>query len=146
MRVGLVACAAARHEGPLPATELYDTPLFRARRAHVEVRCEEWFVLTPRYGVVEPDALVEAETRRLVDLPAEDRSAWGPAVADALAELVGPLTGVTVEIHAGEAFCASGLTERLAELGAAVQRPVKGLGQGRQLAWYRAQKETAKSG
>lgn len=139
MRIALVACAHSRGDGPAPAQQLYDSALFRARRRHVATRCDRWFVLTPRYGLVEPDALVEPEIERLADLPAGERAAWADAVLADLDELVARLAGCTVEVHAGAAFCDSGLVKGLAARGAAVARPVAGLGQGQQLAWYRDQ-------
>lgn len=139
MRLALVACASARDHGPAPAEQLYDSALFHARRRHVTRRCDQWFVLTPRYGLVTPDALVEAETTRLVDLPAAERAAWAEAVLADLDERLAPLTGCVIELHAGAAFCDSGLVEGLRRRGADVARPVAGLGQGRQLAWYREQ-------
>lgn len=139
MRLALVACASARDHGPAPAEQLYASALFHARRRHVARRCDRWFVLTPRYGLVAPDALVEAETTRLADLPAGDRAAWAEAVLAELDEHVGRLSGWVVEMHAGAAFCDSGLVDGLQQRGASVARPVAGLGQGRQLAWYREQ-------
>lgn len=137
MRLALVACASARDSGPAPAEQLYSSALFHARRRHVAQRCDRWFVLTPRYGLVAPDALVEAETTRLADVPAAERAAWADAVLADLDERVGRLTGCVVEMHAGAAFCDSGLVDGLERRGASVARPVAGLGQGRQLAWYR---------
>lgn len=137
MRLALVACASARDSGPAPAEELYASALFHARRRHVAQRCDQWLVLTPRYGVVAPDALVEAETTRLADLPAAERAAWADAVLAELDERLGGLNGWVIEMHAGAAFCDSGLADGLRDRGASVIRPVAGLGQGRQLAWYR---------
>lgn len=137
MRLALVACASARDSGPAPAEQLYSSALFRARRRHVAQRCDRWFVLTPRYGLVAPDALVEAESTRLADLPTAERAAWAEAVLADLDEHVGRLAGCVVEMHAGAAFCDSGLVDGLQRRGASVVRPVAGLGQGRQLAWYR---------
>lgn len=137
MRLALVACASARDSGPAPAEQLYSSALFHARRRHVAQRCDRWFVLTPRYGLVAPDALVEAETTRLADMPVAERAAWAEAVLADLDEHVGRLAGCVVEMHAGVAFCDSGLVDGLQRRGASVARPVAGLGQGRQLAWYR---------
>lgn len=139
MRLALVACASARDPGPAPAEELYASALFHARRRHVAQRCDQWLVLTPRYGVVAPDALVEAETTRLADLPAAERAAWAEAVLAELDERVERLSDWVIEMHAGAAFCDSGLVDGLHDRGASVIRPVAGLGQGRQLAWYREQ-------
>lgn len=139
MRIALVACARAGRDGPAPARDLYDSPLFRARRRYVADACDDWFVLSPRYGVVEPGALVEAEHTRLADLPAAERGAWAEAVLADLDERLGTLDGCLVEMHAGAAFCDSGLVQGLLRRGAHVTRPVAGLGQGRQLAWYRDQ-------
>lgn len=137
MRLALVACAHARSDGPAPAQQLYDSALFRARRRDVAERVDRWFVLTPRYGLVEPDTLVERETQRLADLPAAERAAWAGAVLAEIDERLGELVGWVVELHAGAAFCDRGLAAGLAARGAQVVRPVAGLGQGQQLAWYR---------
>ncbi len=145
MRIGLVACGGQPAHGsqhtPAPAREVYDSPLFRARRAHVEAACDRWYVLSPRYGLVTPDELVEPEQELLRDLPRAQREAWSAAVLAELEERCGPLAGAVVELHAGQAFCEAGLEAGLVGRGASASRPVRGLGQGKQLAWYRQQRE-----
>ena len=147
MRIALVACGGRDTGGqprpPAPAREVYDGPLFRARRRHVAASCDRWFVLSPRYGLVGPEDLVEPETERLVDLPRAWREAWTAAVLAELDEVCGSLAGSVVELHAGRAFCEAGLEHGLVARGASVARPVQGLGQGKQLSWYRQHRSDA---
>src|SRR3990172_9853687 len=60
MRVGLVGCTKSKQTHAAPARDLY-TPsaLFRGRRDYVERSCGRWFVLSAKYGLVDPDSIIE---------------------------------------------------------------------------------------
>ena len=72
---------------------------------------------------------------RLSDTPRTYRQAWGVSVVQQLEKAAGPLTGKTIEVHAGAAYT-DAIRDRLREAGARVLKPLTGLTLGQRLAWY----------
>lgn len=143
----LVGCGAEKLQIPAPARRLYVGPLFRDRRGYAEQIEREggrWAIVSAKLGLVDPDRVVAPYDQRLDDLPLLDRIAWAPAVALQLIEQLGEELGLeteadvrswTIEIHAGQAY-AGPLAAILGALGFEVVRPVQGLTQGAQRAFY----------
>jgi hypothetical protein len=137
MGVGLVGCVKSKRSQAAPARDLYSSPLFRGRRAWVEGTCDRWFVLSAKHGLVEPDRVLAPYDETLTDLPRAARRAWSSRVVQALEDILGGLSGVVIELHAGSAYLDNGLAAGLSDRGAVLEHPVKGLSFGQQLAFYR---------
>lgn len=124
--VGLVACAAGKAGDASPAQDLYDSDLFRKSRAWCERNCDRWYILSARYGLVEPEQILAPYNETLNDKTAADRRFWGEKVVSQL----GSLRRKKFILLAGEHYAAP-----LALLNA--DRPLRGLGIGQQLAWLK---------
>ena len=134
--VGLVACSRRKADRPLPARELYVSPLFRAARAYAERRYgpERWFILSARHDLVHPDQVLAPYDLSLRQLTAAEREAWGHRVA---VELTDRFPACTVLwFHAG-ALYRTAIADVVAHQ---VRAPLAGLGIGQQLGWYRRQR------
>jgi hypothetical protein len=103
----------------------------------VERTCDRWFVLSAKHGLVEPDRVLAPYDEALTDRPRAARRAWSSQAVQALEDILGGLSGVVVELHAGSAYLDNGLAAGLSDRGAVLEHPVKGLSFGRQLAFYR---------
>lgn len=136
MKIGLVGCVKTKLPHRAGARDLYTSPLFRARRAWAESRCDSWFILSAKHGLVAPSKLLEPYDETLSDLSSRARSTWSAAVVEKLRRELGSLRSHDFEIHAGQAYTDFGLVEGLLAGGARVQIPTKGLGLGRQLQFY----------
>ena len=77
--VGLLACGRLKADRPLPARELYVSPLFRAARAYAERRYgpDRWLILSARHGLVDPETVLAPYDLSLHQLSAAERQAWG---------------------------------------------------------------------
>lgn len=140
MRVVLVGCVKTQLGGAAPAEELFCSELFRRRRRFAEAARCPWFVLSSRYGLVRPDDVLDPYDLPLGRQPVAYRRAWGERAVERLAFVLGDLAsleGVTLEVHAGAAHV-DPLREPLARRGAVLLTPLRGLSQGRHLAWYAA--------
>ncbi len=136
-QVVLLGCTKSKRREPAPARDLYDpSPLFRGRRAHAEALGVPWFVISAKYGLLEPDRTVEPYDVTIADLTPAERRLWAERVVAELASRLGSLAGRRIEIHAGEEYRETGLVRLLRERGAEVAVPLAGLGLGEQLAWY----------
>jgi hypothetical protein len=129
--VGLVACCRSKLRVPAPARDLYTSPLFRAARTYAERKYECWFILSAKYGLVDPSTVVEPYDLSLRELSAAERAGWSLRVRDELVERF-PTTTV-LWIHAGATYCQAVRYAATHQ----IETPVAGLRIGQQLAWYR---------
>lgn len=93
-------------------------------------------MLSAKYGVLEPDQIVEPYDETLKDKSRADRRHWSSMVLEQLTAALGNLEGVTFEVHAGAEYRDFGLSEDLLRRGATVEVPTAGLRIGEQLAFY----------
>ena len=116
----------------MPARDLYCSAWFQKARAFVERECAEWFILSAKYGLVEPDQVIEPYNETLNDKTVEERREWSRKVVQELRPRCP--AGTSVVFLAGEKdreFLAPALVKR----GCRVEVPMEGLAIGEQLRW-----------
>ena len=127
-RIGLIACTKAKLTRPAPARELYSaSDLFRKAAAYCDADLDGWFVLSAKYGLVEPDRIIAPYDMTLKTMPSSERRLWGMQVAQQLRQL----GNVAFEVHAGAAY-----VRPLLEAGVIVDDPLRGLAIGQRKRWY----------
>ena len=57
--VVLVGCVSQKERIALPAKRLYRSALFQGRRSYAEAAARPWFIISARYGLVDPDQVTE---------------------------------------------------------------------------------------
>lgn len=119
-KIGLVACCGEKLNGAHPAGDLYQSQLFRKSVEYVEEHCEDWYVLSAKYGVIHHSEVIPHYDLTLNDMPVDKRREWSGKVRDVL-----PKQAKYV-VLAGNNYC--GWTD-----GYDVERPMQGLGIGQQL-------------
>lgn len=126
--IGLVACGKGKTGHPAPAAALYKGAHFRKASAYCRDHYGRWAILSAKHGLLLPETVIEPYDFSLRHLTAVERRAWADRVLAQFAAL--GLADPTVFLHAGDRYA-----EHLeGPLHAA--RPLRGLGIGRQLAWY----------
>jgi hypothetical protein len=123
----LVSCVKSKRSSSSPAKDLYVSTLFRAQRTYAERFADKWFILSARYGLLEPNRVVETYEETLKGSSAERKRAWSRNVFAALEKQTTPEDIIT--ITAGEDYCKY-LVPLLEKRGNDVRRPVKGLSMG----------------
>ncbi len=131
MRIALVACGKGKRDHPAPARDLYSGALFRKASAYCEATYDRWYILSAKHGLVDPETVVAPYDLSLSHLDRAERGAWAERVAEDLRRL--DVLDAAFFLHAGEKY-ARPLEPLLGE----AHRPLRGLGIGKQLAWYRA--------
>jgi len=121
----LLGCVSLTVDAPRLARDLDVSDLVGQRRAEAEDQGLPWFVLSADRGLLRPDDLVSPHDLDLREQPASYRLAWGAWVIERLRHELGSLTGVRLEVHAGEAY-AGALAEAAHEAGATLIRPSQG--------------------
>jgi len=121
----LVGAGRAQLSEPATARDLYVSPLFTRRRARAEASGVPWFIVSGRWGLLDPGDLLAPYSFSLAQQPVSYQRAWGRFVAEQL-HLVSPVgRGDVVEIYAGAAYAAA-LTAPIQYLGAHVRRATAG--------------------
>ena len=140
-RIGLVGCVKLKADVPRAARELYVSALFSGRRSYVEGSCNEWWVLSAKYGLVHPDAVLSPYDATLKDASRPARCQWSERVLAMIDEQVRPAGGDAFEIHAGVEYRDFGLVDSLRSRGFAVVIPTEGMPIGEQLRFYKRARE-----
>ena len=130
--VFLVACVSEKHARSMPARELYCSPWFQKARAFVERQAGEWLILSAKYGLVEPDQVIEPYNETLNEKSIDERREWSRKVVRELQPHCP--AGTSVAFLAGEKY-REFIAPALSELGCRVEVPMEGFGIGEQLHW-----------
>ena len=134
MEIGLVSCSASKRDVPSQPKELYmESALFRKARRYCERHHDEWYILSAKYGLLDPDGpLIGPYDEALTNAGIEAKREWGERAADQLRER--KLLSETLVFHAGKDYYEPVL-EALEEPKYDV--PTEGLRQGEKLRWYK---------
>lgn len=130
--IGLLSCVSKKRKAAVVAKDLYISPLFNKSRRYVEQLCDSWFILSAKYGLVDPEDVIAPYEETLNKKSQPERKKWAEKVWGRLQKRLKP--NDTVTILAGEKYRAN-LLPYLEGLGCQINIPMKGLGIGRQLQW-----------
>lgn len=75
-RIGLIACSKLKRPEASPARDLYCSPLFLASRRYIEPRCDEWAILSARWGLVMPEEIIQPYDQTLHELKPYELRKW----------------------------------------------------------------------
>ena len=128
----LVSCVAKKLPRSARAKDLYTSDLFRKMRGLVEAREWPWFILSAKYGLVEPERVIEPYEKTLNTMGVAERRDWAEECLDTL---VPHLAGVESIVFLAGAKYREFLVPALIRRGIEVHVPMEGLPIGKQLAW-----------
>lgn len=130
----LVSCVSKKEGYATEAKDLYISPWFKKARAYAEQVGSDWFILSARYGLLEPTQVIAPYDETLKLMPLRERKRWADAVLHGLSSKVS--RGDTVIFLAGIAY-REFLAEPLYRMGLNVQVPMEGLSIGKQNQWLK---------
>ena len=125
----LVSCVKTKLRERAPGKELYVSDWFCKARAVIEAAGWPWYILSAKYGLVDPDAVIEPYEKTLN--AKSEQIEWSRKVMGALDSRLVDVDSVV--IFAGEKY-RKFLEPALRKRGIAVHVPMKGLKSGEQLA------------
>jgi hypothetical protein len=128
----LVSCVSMKLDVEARAKDLYISPWFRKARAYVTAMHAPWRILSAKYGLLHPDAMVGPYEVTLNAMTIAQRRAWAAVVSRDLEQLAVP--GKRIVILAGARY-REFLVPALERHGVHVDIPLMGLGIGKQLHW-----------
>ena len=130
--VGLVACGARKLPGVTEARNLYISTLFKKSRDYVEKNCNNWYILSAKHGLLEPDQVIGPYEETLNTKSRSEREEWAAKVWRDLKQRLAPDDEII--ILAGKKYREFLLPE-ISHRGFQFMVPMEGLGIGRQLQW-----------
>lgn len=122
--VYLIACVSKKRSTAMPASELYCSPWFKAAKRYVGDR--PWYILSAAHNLVPPSCVLSPYNITLNTMPVESRRAWGKQVASFLPQ------DKHYVFLAGKNYW-----ENIVPHIESYETPLKGLGIGQQLAWFK---------
>jgi len=133
-KVCLVACVRTKLPKRAPARELYTSDLFVKAREYATSRFDDWYILSAKYGLLEPGKVISPYECTLNKMPKKARLDWGDRVYESIHATV--KRGSALAFVAGERYREE-LVTRLAEQGYRIRIPLEGLSIGMQLSWLK---------
>jgi hypothetical protein len=92
-RSALVGCGDAKHGGLLPAREKYRSTYFNLKRDFAETLCARWWILSAKFGLLNPDRVIDDYDVAITDDDVETTQ-WVEKVRTALSTVEWPETTV----------------------------------------------------
>lgn len=131
LRIALISCVSQKREGKHKARDLYVSDLFKKSFAYTSRNFDRVFILSAKYGLLNPDDLIESYNSTLNRFPEAKKKRWAAWVRSQLQKRINP--DDTIYWFAGNnyrKYLKSMLPNDQHE-------PLKGLAIGKQLAWYK---------
>lgn len=143
----LVPCSKSKATHSCAAREMYwPSAQFRGAYRVATSRGQTILILSAKYGLLHPDAVIKPYDETLKDKTRFDRARWAGAAFYRILDRL--RSGDCVVSYLGAVY-AEDLVRLIRDRGSAeggvVEEPLKGLGQGKRLAWFKAQLERGDS-
>jgi len=142
VRIGLVGCVKGKRSQRSRAKDLYTSGLFIKARRYVERCYDRWYILSAKYGLVDPETIIEPYDETLKDKSVQERLTWSERASEQIHAAFPDPSNLVLFFHAGERY-REFLIPRLEDKRYHCEVPLKGLGIGEQKAWYKAREEKA---
>jgi len=139
--IALVACVSKKNDYARPARDLYISDWFLKASAYADLNSDQWFILSAKYGLIDPNVVIEPYDETLNRMPVKARRSWSKEV---LADLIPQLNnGDHIVFLAGMKY-REFLVAPLQSRGFQVEIPMEGLRIGEQLRWLMNNKDGKK--
>lgn len=138
IRIGLVGCVKKKVNMRSRAKDLYISNLFIKARKYVEIHYDKWFILSAKHHLVEPETYIEPYDETLNEKTVKERKEWSKIVFNQIKDKLPNPSEYELYFHAGVRY-REFLIPLLTEAGYSCKVPLKGMGIGEQLSWYKRQ-------
>ncbi len=133
-KICLVACVSRKQSHTAPAEDLYVSPLFKGARVLAKTRFDRWYILSAKYGLLEPDREIQPYNQTLNKMPRKERLDWANLV---LGQLINCTRQTDIlAFIAGDRY-RQFLIPELLKNGYKIEVPLEGLSIGKQLSWFK---------
>lgn len=131
--IGLISCVSKKKDGSHKAKDLYISSLFFKAKEYAEKNLDKYYILSAKYGLLDPDEVIETYNETLKDKKVDERKKWAEDVFVKLKLLLGKDDEIV--FLAGK-YYREFLETKLDEIGISYQVPLTNYPIGKQLQWY----------
>ncbi len=133
MKIAFISCVSKKLDRPAKAKDLYISDLFKKSYTYTKKHFDQVYILSALYGLVHPDDIIEPYNKTLNKMKVAERKEWSFNV---MRDLIKIITD-NDELYF---FCGKNYRRFLVDwLPNKIHIPLKGLGIGKQLQWYKKQ-------
>lgn len=134
----LISCAKKKAKVACEARFMYQpSPMFRGAMLVAGAAGQRPLILSAKYGLLQPDQLIEPYDETLIGKSVKDREEWARQVLQELGRHI--LPGDSVVSYLGRLY-GEFIIPEIRQLGITVAEPLAGLGQGKRLKWFKARR------
>lgn len=138
--ITLVSCVGQKLNQPELAQVIYQSPWFVKCKRYVQSQGWNWFIISAKYGLVNPQQVIEPYEQSLNTATALERIKWSEQVFNSILKALPD--GGTVRFFAGKKY-RQYLIPLLEKAGYQVEIPLQELGIGQQLQWFEQNTQTS---
>jgi hypothetical protein len=132
MKIALISCTKLKQTGSCQAQNMYlPSPLFKKASTYIKNNYNTWFILSAKYGLLEPDRIIEPYNVTLNAFSKKELTEWSEKVYQELLKY----SITKIDFFAGNKY-RSKLIPLLEKDGIICNIPLQGLGIGQQLHYY----------
>lgn len=137
MKIALISCTKLKESKSCFASQMYQpSPLFRKASAYAGRNYNYWYILSAEHGFIYPNSFIQPYDKTLNNMPAVAVKEWSARVFKDILTV----RPTEVDFYAGERY-RKYLIPLLEDAGIKCNVPLKGLGIGEQLSWYKSKEE-----
>lgn len=134
--IGLVSCVKSKRDEPAPPRDLYTSDYFEKMRRYAEKHHDEWYILSAKHGLLEPDAdPIAPYDETLRNFSKAEQREWADRVREQMANARLLEQDVTLVVHAGKDYYEE-LLPLIEDDVETIEIPTEGLAIGKTKAWY----------
>jgi len=134
--LGLISCSSLKQDYPCKASEMYQaSDLFKKAYSYATKNYDFVAILSAKYGLLFPDDKIEPYDLTLNTMKSQPRKNWAEKVFAQMQNKL-RLGDYKIFFHAGKKY-REYLTSKLERIGVTCEVPLRGLGIGKQKAWYK---------
>ena len=132
--LGLLACVKSKKEGFHKARDLYESNLFKLGVKYLDLKTDDWYILSAKYGLVHQNQHIKNYNESLNSKNKIQRLAWSKNV---WYQLLPKLKNVKIIILIEGTNYRKDLTERIDQAGIPCWVPLASMGIGNQMQWLK---------
>lgn len=132
MKIALISCSSKKKSGSCKAKHLYDGDLFKKSMNYVKNRYDKWFILSAKYGLLNPDDIISGYDLSLNSLSKNELSKWSKNISEKILKL----NPDEIDFYCGVNY-RKYLIDILKKNNIKCNSPLEGLGIGKQLKFYK---------
>lgn len=95
-KIFLVSCVKTKQNSACEVSQLYTSDWFQKAKEYTERHCDKWYILFAKYGLIQPDEVLEPYEETLNTKKKPERIAWAEKVISDLEKIISLQDEVTV--------------------------------------------------